>query len=97
MTRLFSRDFSLDENDIRETVAEMSRHEICVLLQAVVEGLFGARTVDEASRSHEAIQEAREALEQCSLDVAKGLRIIAGILSEKFDLEEDGLGSGEGE
>ena len=98
MTVLFAQDMQINEDDIQETVAEMTSYEINVMLGAVIRGVLGEWTVSEASTKPSAIQHARDALDECDMEVAKGMRILAGILSEKFAFDdEEGLGSGEGE
>ena len=98
MTVLFAQEMRLDEDDIQKTVAGMNSNEISVMLGAVIRGILGGRTVAEAYKRPDAIQHARQALDECDMEAAKGLRILSGILSEKFPIDiEDGLGSGEGE
>ena len=47
MIALFSREVVIDEDDVRADVIDMSPYQVSVFLQAVVEGLFGERMVDE--------------------------------------------------
>ncbi|MGI9503842.1 MAG: hypothetical protein ACR2RE_12400 [Geminicoccaceae bacterium] len=88
----------ITDERVEADVVDMTAFEISKLLGAVVRGIFGGRTVVDASARPDAILHARHALSECDMEIAKGLRILAGMLSEKFAIDdESGVGTGEGE